>query len=220
MRPLTTTSYALLALLNLQPWSGYELAGQMDRSLRYIWPRAVSAIYEEPKNLVAHRLAAARTDRHGKRTRTIYTITPRGRRALAKWLAQASVPPRFESEALVRISFPDAGTPERTLATLEELLVQMETLRAQLETQVSSYLEPDHGPFPRRLHVIALDARFVTEQVLTLQRWARWAIADVERWPSTRHADTSAALDSLARTRELLRVAGSSAAISSPSGIE
>jgi PadR family transcriptional regulator AphA len=207
MVPLTTTSYALLSLLNLQPWSGYELAKQMDRSLRYVWPRAVSAIYEEPRNLVAHGLACSRTERQGRRARTVYEITPAGRRALAGWLAQSSLPPRFESEALVRISFPDAGTPSNTLATLDELLVQMEELRAQLEVQVSSYLEPGHGPFPRRLHVIALDARFVTEQVLSLQRWARWAIGEVQRWPSTRRGDRGAALSSLATTHQLLHAA-------------
>lgn len=212
MAPLTTTSYALLALLNLQPWSGYDLAKQMDRSLRYVWPRAVSAIYQEPKNLVAHGLAAARTEQRGRRAKTIYTITPRGRRALAAWLAQASLPPRFESEALVRVSFPDAGTPKHTLATLEELLGQMETLRGQLEAQVSSYLGPDRGPFPGRLHVIALDARFVTEQVVTLQRWARWAVDEVAQWPSTRRADTAAALKSLTTTRDLLIAAGNAPA--------
>ena len=96
VRPVTTTSYALLALLNLRAWSAYELAGQMGRSLRYVWPRAVSAIYEEPKNLVAHGLATARTERQGRRSRTIYSITSRGQDALAQWLRQPSAPPRFE----------------------------------------------------------------------------------------------------------------------------
>src|ERR671938_339368 len=55
-RGLTTTSYAILGLLAIQPWSTYELAQQMDRSLGRMWPRAQSKIYEEPKKLVAHAL--------------------------------------------------------------------------------------------------------------------------------------------------------------------
>ena len=50
---LTTTSYAVLALLALRPWTTYQLAKQMERSLGWIWPRAVSRLYEEPKKLVA-----------------------------------------------------------------------------------------------------------------------------------------------------------------------
>src|SRR5919198_1204279 len=48
---LTTTSYALLGLLALQPWSTYELAAQMDRGLSTFWPRARSNVYEELKKL-------------------------------------------------------------------------------------------------------------------------------------------------------------------------
>ena len=43
---LTTTSYAILGLLAIKPWTTYELAQQMDRSLRRIWPRAKSKLYE------------------------------------------------------------------------------------------------------------------------------------------------------------------------------
>jgi len=51
--PLTTTSYAVLGLLSIRPWSSYELTQQMDRSLGRIWPRAASKLYEEPKKLTA-----------------------------------------------------------------------------------------------------------------------------------------------------------------------
>ena len=56
---LTTTSYAILGLLAIKPWSTYELAQQMDRSLGRIWPRAQSKLYEEPKKLVARGLVAS-----------------------------------------------------------------------------------------------------------------------------------------------------------------
>src|SRR5215831_13567826 len=85
-RPLTTTSFAILGLLSVQPWSAYELTGQMKRGLRYTWPRTETRTYQEPRNLVAHGLATAHTETQGKRRRTVYTITSRGRRALADWL--------------------------------------------------------------------------------------------------------------------------------------
>ena len=46
---MTTTSYAILGLLAVKPWTTHELVQQVDRSLRRIWPRAQSKLYEEPK---------------------------------------------------------------------------------------------------------------------------------------------------------------------------
>src|ERR1700745_4398755 len=84
--PLTTTSYAVLGLLSVKPWTSYELTQQMDRSLGRVWPRAVSKLYEEPKKLPAHGLARSAVQQNGQRTRTVYAITAEGRRALAEWL--------------------------------------------------------------------------------------------------------------------------------------
>ena len=37
---MTTTSYAILGLLAVKPWTTHELVQQVDRSLRRLWPRA------------------------------------------------------------------------------------------------------------------------------------------------------------------------------------
>ena len=105
---LTSTSYAILGLLALKPWTTYELAQQMDRALGRFWPRAESRIYEEPKKLVARGLARASSEMVGKRPRTVYTITAKGRRALAEWVAD----PGFRSRARVRTA--DQGVLCRT----------------------------------------------------------------------------------------------------------
>ena len=100
---LSTTSYAILGLLAVRPWSTYELAQQMDRSLGRIWPRAQSKLYEEPKKLVALGLARAAADRVGQRARTVYRITPKGRRTLSAWLAEPGSGPVLECEQLLQI---------------------------------------------------------------------------------------------------------------------
>ena len=89
---LTPTSYAVLGLLAIKPYTTYELAKQMDRTLNRFWPRARSKLYEEPKKLAARGLARAADDAVGKRSRTIYTITPKGRRALRAWVAEPACP--------------------------------------------------------------------------------------------------------------------------------
>src|ERR671913_1314161 len=84
---LTTTSYAVLAQVAVHPWSTYELARQRVRYFRYVWPRAESAIYREVKRLSSMGLLDAKKHYTGKRARTVYSITDKGREALREWLA-------------------------------------------------------------------------------------------------------------------------------------
>ena len=63
--PLSPTSHALLGLLAIQPWSTYELAKQVERSLGWFWPRAERKVYDEAKRLVRNGHARS-TRRCGK----------------------------------------------------------------------------------------------------------------------------------------------------------
>ena len=116
--PLTTTSYAILGLLAVKPWTTYELAQQMQRALGQFWPRAESKLYEEPKKLVAHGLARSSSDMVGKRPRTVYSITPKGRRALEAWVPTPGEGPVLEFEQLVKVFFAEHGTKDDLLATI------------------------------------------------------------------------------------------------------
>src|SRR5438874_740546 len=117
--PLTTTSYAILGLLAVKPWTTHELVQQVDKSMRRFWPRAQSKLYEEPKKLVAHGLARATDDSVGRRRRTRYTITAKGRRALAAWLREPGAGPSLEFEQLLKIMFADSGTKADVVANLD-----------------------------------------------------------------------------------------------------
>jgi len=105
--PLTTTSYAILGLLAVKPWTTHELVQQVDRSLRRIWPRAQSKLYEEPKKLVAHGLARATDDPVGRRRRTRYTITAKGRPAASRARILATTGSNRQAISGIRI----AGAP-------------------------------------------------------------------------------------------------------------
>src|SRR5215831_6916386 len=123
MRPLTTTSYAVLGLLAIRPRSAYDLVSQIKRSnIRLIWPRAESKLYEEPKNLVAHGLASVRPVRAAdRRRRTVYSITARGRRALGRWLGEPGGGLLLEFENLVKVVYGDFGSREQLLANIRRI---------------------------------------------------------------------------------------------------
>ena len=179
---LTPTSYALLGLLAIKPWTTYELAQQMDRTLSRFWPRARSKVYEEPKKLAAHGLARATRGAVGKRSRTTYTITPRGRRALAAWLREPGDGPVLEFEQLMKVFFAENGSTSDIVQTLHGLRSWVHE-RTVVNVEVGrSYLD-GRGPFPERAAINAVVGRFLDDFLETLDRWAEWAGEVVATWP-------------------------------------
>jgi PadR family transcriptional regulator, regulatory protein AphA len=179
---LTTTSYAILGLLGIQPWSTYELAQQMDRSLRYFWPRAQSRIYEEPKRLAALGLVTASSEPVGRRPRTTYAITAKGRRALARWLAEPGAGPTLELEAVLKVFYGEQATKADVLANIAAVAGWAD--RQNQENVAFARLYRDgNGPFPHRAPVVALTGRFMTDFADMLAAWSAWASETVAGWP-------------------------------------
>jgi len=179
---LSTTSYAILGLLAVKPWTTHELVQQVDRSLRRIWPRATSKLYEEPKKLVAHGYARAADDSVGRRPRTRYTITAKGRRALAAWLSEPGDGPILECEQLVKIHFADSGTKADVLANLDAARAWVLEQNEENLAAARAYRD-GRGPFPERAALNQLPGRFLTEFYVTVARWVHWATEVVEHWP-------------------------------------
>ena len=195
---LTPTSYAVLGLLAIKPWTTYELAKQMDQTLNRFWPRARSKLYEEPKKLVGEGLAEATVGAHGRRPRTVYAITPLGRRALAAWLAADSAVPVFESEHVLKVFYAEAGSTDDLLATLRGLRGWVHELTTRSLEVGQTYLSGS-GSFPERLPTLVLTGRFLDDYLEMIDRWAVWATEVVGRWPDDPGAAT-ADLDALRAT--------------------
>jgi DNA-binding PadR family transcriptional regulator len=185
MRQLTTTSYAILGLLAVRPRSAYDLVNALRRSnVRLLWPRAESKLYEEPKNLVAHGLARVRAKPAGARSRAVYQISARGRRALARWLDEPGAGLLMEFEAMVKVVYGDLGTRAQLLASIRRI---REGVARGAERSLPLVRElAEVGPqTPERAHVIAIADRFLVDVLETTHRWAEWAERLVERWPGT-----------------------------------
>lgn len=179
---LTTTSYAILGLLGIRSWTTYELAQQMERSLRNFWPRAASRIYEEPKRLVRLGLAAAASEPVGRRRRTIYSITQSGRAALDAWLAEPGSGPVLEFEALLKVFFAEQGRREDVLANIRSVRAWAQD-QNRTNVAFARLYRDSGGPFPERLPAIALTGVFLTELTDAVERWARWAEGVAASWP-------------------------------------
>ena len=192
---MTTSSYAVLGLLSIRPWSAYELARQAARSLRFAWPKSERHLYTEPKKLVAIGYATASTEPSGaKRSRTVYEITDDGRHALEEWATRAPSPPVFESEAMLRLLFAEVGSLGDLTAALRRLASDADELRQWSSEIVAGYVSGDDLPFPDRVAQNTLLASFQLELFALIERWVDFAAAEVGEWgtPSSPEAQSRA----------------------------
>lgn len=197
----TTTSYVLLGLLSIRDWSTYELAQQVQRTVRWFWPRAERRIYDEPKVLVALGLAESRREFTGQRPRTVYAITPEGRQSLSGWLSQPSSPPATEFEAMAKVFFADAGTIEQLRGVIDSIAAAAAD-RIRWLTAETERTNAGDTRFPGRRHVNSLAVRLHLEQEASVLRWAQWAKMQVVDWKST---SDSGSWDSAEALEDLLR---------------
>lgn len=184
MRRLSPSSYGVLAMLAMRPWSAYELSTKVRFYLsQCLGPRAETTNYQEPKTLVAHGLARATTETYGRRTRTVYSITAEGRRALRKWLRAPSAPPVFFSEAWAKTVFGEYGDRKALIATLTQLEQQIGEMRREGTEKGASGYFADIGVTPERIAHMALAGRLYAAHFDLVESWARSAREEVETWP-------------------------------------
>jgi DNA-binding PadR family transcriptional regulator len=171
------TPYAILGLLSVRPWTTYELAQQVRRSLHWFWPRAERKLYDDPKRLAAAGLARASEEYTGKRRRTVYAITAKGRRELARWLGTPSAEPSWENEAAVKVFFADAGDLDTLRSTLGEMGGVARSRLAGL-----AVVAGQESRFPARRHLNAVTLRLSQELEEATLRWSEWALEQTAGW--------------------------------------
>ncbi|HEY7257597.1 MAG TPA: PadR family transcriptional regulator [Gaiellales bacterium] len=193
MRRTATTSNAILGLLALRPrWSTWELATQLGRNMRFFWPRAESRIYDEARALDQKGLARATRTMHGRRQRTTYAITARGRRQLRTWMA---TPPRattLECEPILRVLLADLGTADELLTAIAQVRADGEAVLAVGRVVGAEYLAGT-APFQDDVHARALVLDFLSHHAIALIEWADRAEQAVAGWTDATDSERAAA---------------------------
>jgi DNA-binding PadR family transcriptional regulator len=128
------TRYVVLGMLTVRPMNGYALRQAIAGSVGHFWRESFGQLYPTLRALVAEGLVrpvherAARGGRNPSASGATYELAPRGRDALAAWLATAPALERPRNELLLRVFFGGAVPPE---VTLRSLALVGEALRAE-----------------------------------------------------------------------------------------
>ena len=113
---LTPTSYIVFGLIErAREATPYDLKQAVAGSVGNFWSVPHSQLYAEPERLAAAGYLAERRERTGRRRR-LYSLTDRGRDALAAWRAEPTAElPELRDPGLLRLFF---GAEERSLAAV------------------------------------------------------------------------------------------------------
>lgn len=101
---LTATSYALLALLKeFGSSTSYDIKQALESSIQNFWPVPHTTAYEEPARLAAAGYLVAEQEEGGRRRR-VYSLTDKGREALAAWADEpVAAPPQLRDELMLKV---------------------------------------------------------------------------------------------------------------------
>jgi DNA-binding PadR family transcriptional regulator len=121
------TKYAILGLLSWKPMSGYDIKKLVEMSLAHFWNESYGALFPTLNRLVEEGLATKRVDpASGRRGRTVYRISAKGRRAFDAWLHEATDPPRVRNELLMKFFLSSRREPAECIRLLEEYREQQQ----------------------------------------------------------------------------------------------
>jgi DNA-binding PadR family transcriptional regulator len=160
---LTPFSFVILVLVGRGGAGPHDLR-RMAEDGRVYWDAAPSQWYAEPKRLEEHGYLEAHKTPGRTRERTHYTLTDRGRAALAEWVRTPATLPRIQNEPVVRLLAADLVEPAAVLEGLQGMRPDLEAALAGVEAGQERAADLTH-----RAHLLAVNHRYA-QKLLELQR--------------------------------------------------
>jgi PadR family transcriptional regulator, regulatory protein AphA len=161
--------YALLGFLTTGPASGYGLAQEFSDTMGWFWYASHSQIHPELRRMEDEGLARSEVSDEDSRGKRIYSITPRGREELDRWLTADTEYPPIRDVERVRLVFLDQQP-------IDVVRKHLEVHRKHHEGLVSVYTqqlrEVRQGSFPRLRKRLASQPAQTHEMVTGLKALA------------------------------------------------
>jgi PadR family transcriptional regulator AphA len=154
--------HAILAFIEFEPMSGYDLKKFFDVSVAHFWSATQSHIYKSLEGLEKKGWAEAHTvQQDGKPNRKVYQITDAGRAELRRWLVTPLPMEPVREASLIQIFFSHFSTNEEITALFEtrmkETREQLNTLRTVAQAAIDENAKRVGVERARQLWQITLD---------------------------------------------------------------
>lgn len=164
-------AHAILAALDDQSCSGYDLAKQFDRSIGFFWKATFQQIYRELGKLEEQGWVQGEViPQVGRPTKKQYSVTEQGRAQLARWVAEPCDLETLRADLLVKLF---AGS----LAPMPVMVQELERHRQLHQEQLLAYEAIAHHFFPQP-ETLAIAPLF---RYLTLRKGIRYEM-DAIAW--------------------------------------
>ncbi len=134
--------HAILAFIEYQPMSGYDLKKFFDVSVAHFWSTTQSHIYKSLEGLEKKGWAEAHViQQDGKPNRKEYQITDAGRAELRRWMVTPLPLDPVREATLIQIFFSHFSSNEEIAALLEARMQEIRDLLHLFNTTVQAGLD-------------------------------------------------------------------------------
>ncbi len=164
--------HALLALIDLEPGTGYDLMSRIEKSIGFFWPATHQQVYKELHQLQELGWVDVQVENQsGKPDRRVYTLRESGIHALESWLTQDSSAAKIRDPFLLRVFAAhrlETGALRQQLAQQKNLHQATLDLYHSIDERLRS--APDHVQNRYRFarHTLRLGIYYE-------QAWLRWS---------------------------------------------
>lgn len=131
--------HAILAMIDIEKGTGYDLAKRFDQSVGFFWPSTFQQVYRDLGKLEQDGLVSAQAiEQEGKPNKKVYTITAQGLDELRKWLSTPAKEMKIKDTFLIKLF--SGHRLDKT-----ELLADLERQRQQHQASLDNYTALANG---------------------------------------------------------------------------
>jgi DNA-binding PadR family transcriptional regulator len=140
-------AHAILASLDFQPMTGYDLKKFFDTSVGHFWTTTQSHIYKALNDLEGQGWVLKHTvPQEDKPNRKVYSITGAGRYELRRWLTTPLPPSPVREAWLIQLFFSHNSTNEEITTLLEARLRNIRQILETFQHNTETDIPPETPP--------------------------------------------------------------------------
>jgi DNA-binding PadR family transcriptional regulator len=176
------TRYAILGVLSIKQGTGYDIKKFCDEGITYFWNENFGHIYPVLKQMEKDgEIKKTVQQDEGKRTKNVFSVTPKGNEELIEWLMQPTGESPARLELLLKLTFARNIPAQKVIEEMERVksnhihrLEQFEMKEKQFSSDEQVRMDPGYPYWLATLHYGIYDAEFRI-------RWCEETIENIKK---------------------------------------